>query len=126
MWPLLFYPFGVLLLNIFPLANHIYRLVHNNDPSYILWLLHAIFSPLQGGYVALVYTLDRNTLRRLTYRNFKAAMYSTRDVVQEYPTEVGELSDSFISSMGHKTSYEMLKDGNKDRLLANQKDHNLA
>ena len=121
-WPLLFYPFGVLLLNIFPSANHIYRLVHNDDPSYVLWMLHAVFSPLQGGYVALVYTLDRDTLRRLTYRNFKAAMYSTRDVVQEYHIEAGELSDSFIGTTGHKTGYKMFKDGDKGSLLENQKD----
>ena len=126
-WPLLFYPFGVVLLNIFPLTNHIYRLAHNGDPSYLLWMLHAIFSPLQGGYVAIVYTLDRNTLRRLTYRNFKAAMHSTRDTVQEYPVEAGEISDSFVSSTGHKTSYKMFKDGDiKDLLLGNQKDQNHA
>ena len=90
--PLLFYPIGLFLLNIFPLANRIHDTLTADDPSYVLWMLHAIFSPLQGGYIALVYVLDRRTLRRLTYSNF-VAIFKRKDSVKEYPVVVGE-SDS--------------------------------
>ena len=111
-WPLLFFPIGVVLLNIFPIANHIQRIIHPQSPSYVLWILHAIFSPLQGGYVALVYTLDRNTLKRLTYKNVKMAMASQTDAIQEYPAEPGELSESMAVRSGslHKTHYRKFND----------------
>lgn len=114
-WPLLFFPLGVVLLNIFQIVNHGYRTVDPNDPSYALWMLHGIFSPLQGGYVALVYTLDRETFKRLTCRNLKSAMLMRRDVVEEYPAEASERSDSVRScSDGHYlTNYHLLKDSDK-------------
>ena len=94
-WPLLFQPIGVFILNIFPLTNKIYSTLISDDPIYTLWILHAIFSPLQGGYIALVYILDRATLRRLTYNNFRAFFRSSGDVVREYPAVLdGGPSDS--------------------------------
>ena len=97
-WPLLFFPFGVVLLNVITVANSLYISVNVDNPSYILWLLGAIFAPLQGGYIALVYTLDRDTLRRLTYGNIMVTMFKKQDVVQEYPVEAGDLSDSVNGS----------------------------
>ena len=95
-WPLFFFPFGVLLLNIVPIINGLYESVIVDQPSYALWLLTAIFSPLQGGYIALVYSLDQRTLRRLTYRNLKIALLKRRGAeIQEYPIEMtNSISDS--------------------------------
>ena len=113
-WPLLFFPLGVVFLNIFPIANHTYRLIHTENPSYTLWLLQSIFSPLQGGYVALVYTLDWETLKRLKYRNLKAAIYKRQDLVQEYPAEPCGRSESVLSSEGeYLSNYQLLKDNDR-------------
>ena len=96
-WPLLFFPFGLLLLNLLPLANEIHDTVHINNPSYGLSLASAIVYPLQGGYIAVVYTLDRDTFRRLTCSNLVAMLCRRKEDVQEYPAEVGRLSDSVSS-----------------------------
>ena len=93
-WPLLFQPIGLFILNIFPLTNRIYGTLISDDPIYALWILHAIFSPLQGGYIALVYILDRATLKRLTFNNFRAFFKNSNDVVRDYPALDGGLSDS--------------------------------
>lgn len=93
-WPLLLQPIGAFILNIFPLINRIYGTLISDDPIYALWILHAIFSPLQGGYIALVYILDRATLRRLTYNNFRAFFKNSSDVVREYPAIDSVLTDS--------------------------------
>ena len=93
-WPLLFQPIGLFILNIFPLTNRIHGTVMPDDPIYTLWILHAIFSPLQGGYIALVYILDRATLRRLTYNNFRAFFMNSSDAVKEYPAVDSVLTDS--------------------------------
>ena len=88
-WPLLFYPIGLFILNIFPLVNRIHDSIHDSVPSYPLWMLHAVFSPLQGGYIALVYTLDRETRRRLTFGECMSMMCSRRDTVKDYPVVSG-------------------------------------
>ena len=88
-WPLLFYPIGLFILNIFPLINRIHDSIYNSEPDFVLWMLHAVFSPLQGGFIAAVYTLDRETRRRLTFGNLLAALCSQRDTVREYPAGSG-------------------------------------
>ena len=93
-WPLLFFPFGVIFFNLFPVINGIYGSV-SVTPSYTLWILHAIFTPLQGGYTTLVYMLDRDTCKRLTYRNVKSTI-TRMDTVREYFTEAGGISDSAV------------------------------
>ena len=93
-WPLLFFPLGIILFNLFPVVNAIYGTV-STEPSYALWMLHAIFSPLQGGYVTLVYLLDRDTRKRLTYRSVKSTL-TTKGTVQEYYIEAGGISDSAV------------------------------
>ena len=89
-WPLLFFPFGAIFLNLFLFISSFYTFV-GADPSYPVWVLHGIFAELQGGYIALVYVLDRDTLKRLTYSNVKAAV-ARRGTVREYPMEDGEVS----------------------------------
>ncbi len=93
--PLLWYPVIYVILNIFPLINRIYDAVES-DPSLPLWYLHAIFSPLQGGFIALAYTLDRETLKRLKCVDLRAAVVSRWEgnKVREYPATTGH-SDSF-------------------------------
>ena len=86
-WPILFFPIGVLFCNIFILIDTFYSFT-STDPSYAIWILHGIFGELQGGYIALIYVLDRNTLKRLSYSSVKAAITRARkDMVHAYPTE---------------------------------------
>lgn len=46
-----------------------------HDPNYVLWVLHAIFSPLQGGYVALVYVLDKDLMQRFNFLRDQISCY---------------------------------------------------
>ena len=91
--PLIYLPFGLLVFVIFPFINSIYNLLHPGQPLYALWILVAIFSPLQGGYIALIYVLDRGTLGRLTCKNLWARLRS-KETVHEYPMQMGGLSDT--------------------------------
>lgn len=107
-WPLLFYPIGLFVLNIFPLINRIQDSIHDSQPVYTLWLLHAIFSPLQGGYIALVFTLDRETRRRLTFSNLSAILFGRESTVREYP--VGSGPRDSISEATAEAHYEVYGD----------------
>ena len=91
--PIIFYPLVFFVLNIFPLVNRVYE-TFSNDPNYILWLLHAIFSPLQGGFVAVLYALDKETIRRLSARECLAYLLHRRTKIDEYPA-TRERTDSF-------------------------------
>ena len=105
--PLLFFPIGALVLNLFPIANGIHDAIYPNDPSFGLTLATAIFSPLQGGYIAVVYTLDRDTLRRLTYSKIVATLCKRKkDVILEYPIESAELCESVGNNNTVDTFYE--------------------
>ena len=117
-WPLLFFPFGALILNLLPLANEIYETIYIDDPSYELSLAGAVLSPLQGGYIALVYTLDCDTIRRLSYSNLVATLRERRDTVREYPAEAGGMSDSVTSR--EAVNYKRTRDNEKLSLLWNQ------
>ena len=94
-WSILFLPFGVLFFNIFPLIRMIYEAANDGEPSYTIWMLSVIFSPLQGGYIALIYVLDRQTLKRLTYSNMKARL-TRKKTVTEYPMVCDGISDSTV------------------------------
>ena len=118
-WPLLFYPFGVVLLNIIPLINRIYISVNVDNPSYALWIIGAILSPLQGGYIAVVYVLDRDTLKRLTYSNLVATLCKRKDEVSEYPIEKSRRSDSILSNGGSEIPYKRFTDSDEKLLIEN-------
>ena len=59
----IWYPLIYLLINIIPLINRIHD-VASNDSSLVLWYMHGIIIPLLGGFIALAFTLDPETLRR--------------------------------------------------------------
>lgn len=90
--PLIFYPLGFLVLNLPPLINRVYESVEG--PNYTLWMLHAILSPLQGGFIALVYVLDKETMQRLNLRELRAYLFHRQTPVEEYPATKG-LTDSY-------------------------------
>ena len=100
-WPLLFFPIGYFVICLFPFINRLQDTISPNDPIYVLWVLHAIFSPLQGGYIALIYSLDRETLRRLKFSQIIATLCKERTVVEEYPVGSG-FSDSLRKGAGNE------------------------
>ena len=108
-WRILFFPFGVILLNLFIFVISIYFSM-GADAPYALQILNSLFGPLQGGYIALVYMLDRKTLKRITYSNIRAVI-TRRDTVQEYPAkDGGALSDSVECSPA--ADYKQYRDNN--------------
>ena len=93
-WRILFFPFGLIFFNFFVLVITVYN-AKGTDPPLIVELLHGAFSPLQGGYIALVYILDGDTFKRISYGSIRASI-TRRNTVQEYAFEnaVAGLSDS--------------------------------
>lgn len=91
--PLMMYPVIYFFLNIFPLMNRVHDTFIDSDPILALWILQAIFSPLQGGFIALAYTLDMETLKRLKCAELRATL-SGGAKVSEYPARQGH-TDSF-------------------------------
>ncbi len=108
--PLMLYPLGFLILNLFPFINRVHDTIVINDPSYALWMLHAIVSPLQGGYIAVIYTLDKDTRKRLNCRRLKAALFHKEPTISEYPTEHETISDSLSPSNGNGHLAKVAKD----------------
>lgn len=90
---LMWYPLVFMIINLFPLSN---RIIHSfvKHRVYALWVLHALISPLQGGFIAIVYALDPETRRKLTLSGIKGAILqhcpclSSRGKVQEYKAEI--------------------------------------
>ena len=85
---IILYPLVFFIISIFSLLNRIYILVMH-EPNFYLWLLHAIFSPLQGGFVAVVYALDIETVRRLSLKECFAHLFHRKTNVREYLTGQG-------------------------------------
>ena len=100
--PLVWYPLIYLILVIFPTINRIHGAFFD-EPSLALWILHAFFSPLRGGFIALAYALDGQTVRRLLRdcSFIRLAFQWRKNRVVEYPATRGH-SESFLSG-GNKS-----------------------
>ena len=95
--PLIAYPLIYFLLNIPAFMNRVQNYVHPNDPELALWYLSALISPLQGGVIAIAYTLDPGTRKRLNWIEIKAAMkrWVQKERYEEYPLEYLAVTESF-------------------------------
>ena len=85
---LLWYPIIYMIINLFPLVNRIVYAA-TDKPIFVLWILHAIISPLQGGFIAIVYALDPETRKKLNWWGICGACYDLcpcldKHTVQEY------------------------------------------
>lgn len=90
------YPPLFMLIELAPIANGIYDFVVPDKPILELWVLAHIITGLMGGFLAIIFTLDPYTRRRLTRSQLRAAcLYNIcrKEVVEEYPTLVSH-SDS--------------------------------
>ena len=85
------FPIIFIIFNAFPLANRIQNAV-SQDPVLALWIMHAVISPLQGGFIALAYSLDPETRKRLNWADIRASfrnlMKQDQGKVKEYVAEV--------------------------------------
>ena len=88
-WPLLFYPLGFLVLNVFSLINRIQDAIQPDRPVYALWILHGLFFPMQGGYIALNYLLSKDTRKSLSCMKIKATLCHKEATITEYPVDTG-------------------------------------
>lgn len=98
--PLIWYPLIYFLLNIIPFINRIHNRVRPRDPALALWVLTALTYPLTGGLIAIAFTLDPGTMRRLRWANVKAAIKEYRHTkgVEEYPVEISTLKATSIDN----------------------------
>ena len=104
---LLSYPIIYFVFSLIPLINRIYSLKEPN-PNLVLWILSSILFPLQGGIIALAYTLDPGTRKRLKPVLLKSAaeelcQKNSKEVVREYPAE--HITASCESFAGLKAKY---------------------
>ena len=90
------YPPLFLFIELIPIANGIYDFILPHKPILALWILAHITTGLSGGCLAIIFTLDPYTRKRLTWSHIRAAcLYNVcrREVVEEYPVLTGH-SDS--------------------------------
>ena len=76
--PMVWYPIVYLFLNVFSFVNRLDVALNPGpgDSNVYLWYLHILSSPLRGAFVAIVYTLDPETRKRLTLRKLRTAAMS--------------------------------------------------
>lgn len=88
--PLILFPLIYFLLYLPLVINRVYDFIDPDNPKPALWFIAAVLFPLEGGGVAIVFTLDPKTRRRLRAVNIRAALTyfgssSSSSKVEEYP-----------------------------------------
>ena len=115
---LLLYPTIVIIMNIIPLISRICNAAEVPDNKlFILWFMNAIAVPLEVAVVPIVFTLDPQTRRRLTFTGIRAAMNElcsrNGSTVSVYPAEIRKSTESYGQQSTDKTSSDkepLLKD----------------
>ena len=110
------YPLIFLVANTIPLAARIISDFDKNTEVFGLWVVAGIIQGLQGSIIALAFTVDPTTRRRLTLQSIRAAIrHNVLNVedVEEYPACIDCESDGQSKSSSYKTltdSLEEIKD----------------
>lgn len=118
--PLIAYPLIYLLINVVPLINRIHNIALPRDPELTLWILTALLFPLTGGFMALAFTFDSQTLQRLKMDQIYAALRDccNKRTVREYP--MGDVkTDSFLR---YETPYIDGSEGHEGKSNQDHKD----
>ena len=100
------YPFIYLVLSIFPLILRIHNAVTvEGDDIFGLWIMTVLTAPLQGAVNAIVFGLDPETRKRLTWSHIQLAWAShfQSSPIREYPTVAG---NEALSVNGTSDDYE--------------------
>ena len=93
------YPLIFFIFNIIPFISRIYGLF-NSTPSPTLLFIIEIVYPLAGSAIAISFTLDPETRKRLTVANFRAAFreFCRSKEIAEYPVEYSmELKEELLN-----------------------------
>ena len=125
--PLIAYPLIYFLLNIFPFINRIYNHQTNENPSLVLWYLAALANPSVGPLIALAFTLDPGTRKRLTVAEILAAVKELcrgNRVVKEYEFEVRNKEGSFTSNSTEKPPYKSYEECYKLNMMDTKEQKN--
>nr|KAG5692319.1 hypothetical protein BaRGS_009529 [Batillaria attramentaria] len=69
--PLRLYPFVYLAVSIFPLINRIQNAFDPEDQIFWLVVIASLSAPLHGALNALVFGMDKDTLKKLTPSQIK-------------------------------------------------------
>ncbi len=82
----LVYPVIYMVLTIPAIVNRVYSTLRPAQPSQALWYILALIYPLGGTFIALAFTLDSETRRRLTRTGIRAAAinFCHKEKVPEY------------------------------------------
>ena len=97
---LLWYPSFLLVLTIVPLVTRIYDAANPDHAVFILWIFDSFFTGIKGTVIALIFTIDPETRKRLNWVNFKSACKNICQrgrklgQIDEYPAELTNSSDS--------------------------------
>ena len=91
-------PLVLVVINIPTFVNAIHDRIDPRNPLLPFWILHAFFSPLPFGVLALLFTLDRETRHKLNVREIRRAASSLcrSTTMYEYPVNV-DLTSSYNS-----------------------------
>ena len=100
---LIAYPLIFFIFNIIPLINRIDSLT-NSEPNPTLWFITGIVYPLRGSAIAIAFTLDPETRKRLTVANFRAAFreFCRSKTISEYPVQHLEYSTELKEELLNK------------------------
>ena len=92
------YPLIYVLINIVPtISTIVYYSQPGNTHLFPLHLISTAIERLQGGFIAIVATLDPKTRKRMKWRHIKAAFIENvlcRDNIEEYPIMPSSYTDS--------------------------------
>ena len=96
---LIWYPLVYFILFTVPLAAQISLVLHPK-PVFSLWFLSAITQPLQGGLVAVAFTLDSQTIRRLRRQNLTATVRGLGQsvIIEDYPSQLAQEDQQYEES----------------------------
>lgn len=92
------YPVIYLFLIIPAVINRIHGWVQPTKPSLVLWHFSGVSLPLTGLFIALIFTFNADTRRRLRWSHMRSAFlnYRSNKIVKEYGVEqTGDLETSY-------------------------------
>ncbi len=105
---LILYPMLIIVLNIIPLATRLHDFVRpdntHDDIAFALWIVNSVVAPSEGIFIALVFIIDPETRKRMTFSQVKAALLEVCSMhshgqVTEYPAEIKISTDSYTTTV---------------------------
>lgn len=119
--PLFWFPIVYFVNSIFLLTIRL-QVATSSEPTLAVWIIAALTYPLQGGFMAVIFTLDPQTFKRLKWMEFKATvMQLWKEDVAEY-----EMTEEFGDSYRYGRKRVIVKDTAMDNGYIAMKDVGLS